>query len=111
MDKILGEYLPIASTIVAIMAFIVSLITEVIKNLGFLKKVPTNLVVLVLSIILSVLTYLAAASILDFKVYWYGIIGSFLGGFVVNYISTYGWEKFNVLYLRYQGRKENQNNT
>lgn len=38
MDQILGEYLPIASSIVALLAFIVSLITETIKNLAFLKK-------------------------------------------------------------------------
>jgi cell shape-determining protein MreD len=108
MDQILGEYLPIASAIVALLAFIVSLITETIKNLAFLKKIPTNLVVLTIAIIISLITYFAAASYCNYKITWYGIIGSFLGGFVVNYISTYGWEKFNALYLRYQRRKEEQ---
>lgn len=106
MEKVIGEYLPLASAIITVLAFIVSLITETIKNIGFLKKIPTNIVVLVLSIVLSILAYAAAASYFKFKVYWYGIVGSLLGGFVVNYIATYGWEKFNTLYLRYQKRKE-----
>jgi cell shape-determining protein MreD len=107
MDKILGQYLPVASAVISLLAFIVSLITEGIKNIGFLKKVPTNIVVLVISILLCIITYLGACSIFNLRVHWYSVVGSFLGGFVVSYISTYGWEKFNALYLRYQRSKEN----
>ncbi|MDD3999905.1 MAG: hypothetical protein PHX62_03310 [Bacilli bacterium] len=106
---VLGQFLPIAGAIVSLLAMIVSLITEAIKNLGFLKKVPTNIVVLILSIIICILAYLGASSYYGMKVKWYSLVGSFLGGFVVNYIATYGWEKFNALYLRFQKRKEKTN--
>lgn len=106
MDKLIGEYLPLAGTVITVLAFLVSLITETIKNLGFLKKIPTNLVVLGLSIAISIIAYIAAASHCEYRIKWYGIVGCILGGFIVNYVSTYGWEKFNGLYLRYQKRKE-----
>ena len=55
MEKLISEYLPLAGTVVTLLAFLVSLITETIKNLGFLKKIPTNLVVLVLSVLLCII--------------------------------------------------------
>lgn len=106
MEKLISEYLPLAGTVVTLLAFLVSLITETIKNLGFLKKIPTNLVVLVLSVLLCIIAYVIAASVLNYRIYWYGIVGSILGGFIINYVATYGWEKFNSLYLRYQKRRE-----
>lgn len=38
MEKLISEYLPLAGTVVTLLAFLVSLITETIKNLGFLKN-------------------------------------------------------------------------
>ena len=69
MEKLISEYLPLAGTVVTLLAFLVSLITETIKNLGFLKKIPTNLVVLVLSVLLCIIAYVIAASVLNYRTY------------------------------------------
>lgn len=107
MENLFGQYLPLGIAVISLMAFLVSLIIEVIKNLGFMKKIPTNIVVLALSIVLCIVAYLAYCSICTCKIYWYSIIGSILGGFIVAYISTYGWEKMHTLYLRFQKGKGN----
>ena len=54
------------------MAFIVSVITEVIKETKLFKKVPTDLVVIALSLILTVTAYFALAAIYDKRIIWYG---------------------------------------
>ena len=55
-------YFPQAMMIVGILAFVVSVIIEVIKNVSFLKNIPTDLVVIVLSEVLTVLSFLAYMS-------------------------------------------------
>ena len=48
--------------IIGVMAFLVSVITEVTKGIGFLSKVPTDVQVIVLSVVLCLLAYFAYAS-------------------------------------------------
>ena len=43
--------------VIGILAFCVSVITQVIKNVGFLSKIPTDALVLVLSIGITVAAY------------------------------------------------------
>jgi hypothetical protein len=109
MENLFAQYLPLGIAVISLLAFLVSLITEVIKNLGFMRKIPTNIVVLVLSVGLCLIAYLAYCSICECRIYWYSIIGSILGGFIVAYVATYGWEKLHALYLRFQKQKENEN--
>jgi hypothetical protein len=105
MNSFISQALPIGIALISILAFIVSLITEVIKNLGFLKRIPTNILVLVLSIIVTIIAYFAYCSYNNCQVYWYTIVGSFFSAFIVAYVATYGWEKLHTLYLRFQKRK------
>jgi TRAP-type uncharacterized transport system fused permease subunit len=108
LDDLINQFLPLGVAIISILAFIVSLITELIKNIGFLKKVPTNIVVLVLSVIICVISYLAYSSYKEYTVYWYSVVASIFSGFVVAYIATYGWEKFHLLFERFKRSKEDK---
>jgi uncharacterized membrane protein YesL len=105
MGELFSQYIPVAVMMISVLAFLVSIITEVIKDLTVFKKIPTNLVVVVLSLIITVIAYLMCCGIGGFRIYWYGVIGSFFGGFIVAYIATYGWEKFQALWIRYQKQK------
>lgn len=46
-------------TIIGILAFLVSLITQVFKGVSFLSKIPTDILVFVLSIGLTVVVFIA----------------------------------------------------
>jgi hypothetical protein len=88
--------------IIGVLAFLVSVITEVTKNIGALAKIPTDLEVVVLSIILCLLTYFTYASYFTIIIQWYYIVGCIIAAFIVAFISMYGWDKFTVLYYRFK---------
>ena len=77
-------------TIVGLLAFVVSMITEVTKEVGFLKKIPTAMQVIVTSLVLCVLSYLSYVSYYGIAVKWFYIFGSIVGSFVISFITMNG---------------------
>ena len=90
--------------LLGIMAFIVSVITEVIKETKAVKKIPTDLLVITLSLILSVTAYFTFAAINDKAVIWYEVIGAIIVGFFVAFVAMFGWSKLDALYERFRNR-------
>jgi hypothetical protein len=88
-------------TIIGVLAFLVSVITEVTKKIGFLAKIPTDFQVIVLSIVLCQVAYFAYTSKFSIEIQWYYVAGCFIAAFIVSFISMYGWEKFTTLYNRF----------
>ena len=86
-------------TTLGILAFLVSVITQVTKELKFLRKIPTSLQVTVTSI---AITEIANASYNKIPIEWYCIVGAVVGGFVVAFIAMFGWEKLSDLYGRFR---------
>ncbi|MBQ2444362.1 MAG: ribonuclease [Clostridia bacterium] len=91
-------------TITGFLAFTVSVITQVTKETGIMKSVPTSLQVTVLSVFLSILYCLAYASYNSVEVRWYMIAGSVVGGFIVAFVAMFGWEKLYELYSRFKDK-------
>lgn len=100
--KILTNMSVMALTIIGVLAFLVSVITEVTKNIGIFKKIPTDLQVIVLSIILCVVSYLAYTSYASIAVIWYYVVGCIIAAFIVSFIAMYGWAKLTALYNRFK---------
>ncbi len=87
------------------LAFFVSAVTEVTKSVGFLKRIPTDIQVILLSLISAVVAVLGYASYLQTKVYWYYIAGAIALGFLVAFVAMYGWQKFTDLTNRFRQTK------
>lgn len=85
--------------VIGFMAFIVSVITQVVK--GVLRKVPTDLVVFVLSIALTVTAFIAYMQFIKDEIIWYMIVASVIAGFIVAFVSMFGWEKLSELWKRF----------
>lgn len=83
------------------LAFLVTVITEVTKDIGVLKRIPTDIQVLTLSVLLSVLSYFVYISYSQGKIIWYFIVASVVLGFLVSYVAMYGWNKFYELWQRF----------
>lgn len=96
------KMLPLLMTIVGALALTVSVVIEVIKNIGVLAKVPTDIVVIVLSIALSVATFFTYAAVAGIAIVWYYIVGTILGGFFVSFVAMYGWDKLTELIERFK---------
>ena len=86
---------------VGALAFVVSVITEVIKGIGVFKKIPTDIVVIILSMALTVVAFFAYAQYAALVVTWYLIVAALIGGFFVAFITMYGWSKLKELWTRF----------
>lgn len=88
---------------VSALAFIISVITQVTKEVGFLAKIPTALQVIVLSLVLTPLAVLALSQYTGkFQITWYIVVGSVLAGFFVAFVCMYGWEKLSEIYNKFK---------
>lgn len=76
----------------------VQLIVEVVKRL--LPKIPTDLVVFIISIALTVLAMFIAAEVLAITVMWYYAVGAVILGIFVAYAAMFGFDKFTALWSR-----------
>lgn len=90
---------------VGVLAFLVSVITQVTKEIGILKRIHTSLQVTVLSIVLTVVAYFAYVSYSGITIIWYMIVGAIICGFIVAFVAMFGWEKLYELYNRFKKKE------
>ena len=76
----------------------VTMIVEVVKRL--IPKIPTDLLVFIVSIALVVLALYIYAAIMKITVMWYYGVGAVGLGFAVAYAAMFGWDKFTALWSR-----------
>lgn len=88
--------------VIGALAFIVSVITQVFKGVGVLAKIPTDILVLVLSIGITVTAFVAYMQYIRQTIIWYMILAAILAGFLVAFVAMYGWEKFAELWSRFK---------
>ena len=101
MNEIINAIIHYGSSllgVVFVLVTVVQLITEVVKRL--LPKVPTDLVVVVLSIALTVLALIVYAAIMEISIMWYYAVGAVVLGIVVSYAAMFGWDKFTAIWTR-----------
>ncbi len=100
------EYLILNSSkilaLIGLLAFIVTVIIEVIKDTKPLNQVPTQLVVLIVSMLVCVIGYLAYASYSGMPITWYYIFAAFVSSFIVSYVSMYGFDTLSKLYNKFK---------
>lgn len=88
------------------LAFIVSLITQVIKEMPVLKKIQTNVVALATALILCPVAVIIACQYFNIVITWYYIFASFIAAFIVYLVSTGGWEKVSEMWNRTKYKKK-----
>lgn len=86
--------------VIGILAFLVSVVTQVFKGVGFLSMIPTDALVLVLSIGITVSAFVAYMQYIQMTILWYMILAAILAGFIVAFVAMYGWEKLTELWKR-----------
>lgn len=84
-----------------LLAFIVNIITEMTKDINPIKKIPTKLYVVFVSMIVNFLCLIIYNKFESNIINTSYFIIAFLASFVVAYISIYGWDTFNELKDRF----------
>ena len=87
--------------VIGALAFMVSVITQVFKGVGVLSKIPTDILVFVLSIGITVTAFVAYMQYIHMTILWYMILAAIMAGFLVAFVAMYGWEKLSDLWSRF----------
>lgn len=79
--------------IVAILVVITNIIVQVVKKATW-DKIPTNLLVVIVSMLLTVGVFLAIFQIRAVAITWYMIAAVLILGIFVAYAAMFGFDKF-----------------
>ena len=97
--EILMQYIMYMLVGIGILAFITSIITQVIKEMPGLANIQTNAVALVISIVITVLAVVILCIVFKIQLLWYYIVGAVIASFLVYMVATSGWEKVAEMWL------------
>ena len=84
-------------SVVGALMIIVNLITEIAKKLG-LKK--TNLFVVILSEVLTLICFFAYVDVESISIEWYFVVGAVFVGLAVAYAAMFGYDKLKQAILQ-----------
>lgn len=99
--QILAENSVLLIGILGALAFAVSLIVEVLKELPGIKKIPTKLFAIIISLVVTVVALFVYSAMQGITVLWYYVVLAVFAAFVVAYISMYGWDTLKELKDRF----------
>lgn len=105
--ELLMQYITYALIAIGVLAFLVSAITQVIKEMPALKNIQTNAVALVTALILCPVSVIIACQYFNVVITWYYVFASFIAAFIVYLVSTGGWEKVSAMWNRTKYKKSN----
>ena len=98
--EMLMQYITYALGGIGILAFLVSVVVQVIKEMPVLKKIQTNVVALAVSLILTPVAVVVLCIYYGIVIEWYYVFASFLAAFIVYLVSTGGWEQITEIWNR-----------
>jgi hypothetical protein len=101
------QYATYALMAIGVLAFLVSIITQAIKEMPGLKKIQTNVVALAVSMIICPISVVIACQYFKIVIAWYYVFASFVAAFIVYLVSTGGWEKVTKMWNRTKYNKKN----
>lgn len=104
--ELLMQYVTYALMAVGVMAFLVSMITQVVKDLPWLTQIPTSVVALCVSLILCPVAVVIACQCFKIVIEWYYIFASFVAAFIVYLVATGGWERVTEIWQRTKYNKQ-----
>ena len=103
--NVIMQYLTYGLALLGILAFIVSVIVQVIKDLPWLSKLPTSIVALVASLVLCPVALVVLCIYFKIVITWYYVFASFIAAFIVYLVSTGGWDTLKAIWDRTKYKK------
>ena len=104
--EVLIQYMSYILTGIGVLAFLVSAIVQTMKEMPELKKVQTNAVALITSLILTPASVIVLCTYYKIVIEWYYIFASFIAAFIVYLVSTGGWERVTEMWNRNAYKKK-----
>lgn len=90
MDSILNWSAVI--TIIGALVVLTNIVVQVLKKLTW-EKLPTNVLAVAVSMVLTLVTFFAYCQIKSIAVVWYMVAAAVVLGFMVAYAAMFGFDK------------------
>lgn len=98
--ELLMQYITYALMAVGVLAFVVAVIVQAIKELPGMQKIPTSVVALAVSVTLCLLAVFIVCQCFKIIMVWYYPIGAVIAAFIVYLVATGGWERISEIWNR-----------
>ena len=79
-------------TIVGILVVLTNIVVQVLKKVTW-GKLPTNVLAVIVSMVLTLVTFFAYCQIKAIAVVWYMVAAAIVLGFLVSYAAMFGFDK------------------
>jgi len=79
-------------SIIGVLVALTNIVTQVLKKVTW-EKLPTNILVVIISMVLTLVAFFAYCQIKTIAVVWYMVAAAVVLGFMVAYAAMFGYDK------------------
>ena len=104
--SVIMQYISYLLVAIGVLASVGSAGSQVCNSWPGLAKLPSAVVVIVLSLVLCPVTFVALMAWMDREITWYMVFACMIGAFIVALVAMDGWERLKEIWDRtgYQKR-------
>lgn len=86
------DNIPVLLSIIGALVVVTNIIVQVLKNLTW-DKLPTNILAVIVSMVLTLVAFFAYCQICSIAVEWYMVVAAVVVGFLTSYAAMFGFDK------------------
>lgn len=91
-------------SIVGALVVLTNIIVQVLKKVTW-DKMPTNILVVIISMALTLVVFVAYCQIKAVAIAWYMIVAAVVLGFLVAYAAMFGFDKLKEVLNQFESRR------
>lgn len=84
--------IPVLLSIIGALVVVTNIIVQVLKNLTW-DKLPTNILAVIVSMVLTLVAFFAYCQICSIAIEWYMVVAAVVVGFLTSYAAMFGFDK------------------
>ena len=88
--------IPVLLSIIGALVVVTNIIVQVLKNLTW-DKLPTNILAVIVSMVLTLVAFFAYCQICSIAVEWYMVVAAVVVGFLTSYAAMFGFDKLKEI--------------
>lgn len=87
--------------VIGILAALTMIVTEMIKDLWVVTRIPTKLTALIVSLVVVAGAMAVYLNMADLAFQWWYLVAAFFAAFIVGYLSINSWDTLYEIWKRF----------